>query len=269
MQEKTTTEKTVLFVDDEESILSLVKRTLRKEDYSVLLAKNAHEALAILKDNKVHVVISDQRMPEVSGTELLKQVKHLYPDTVRAIMSGYTSISAVVDSINEGEVYRFIPKPWENEDLLIAIDQCLKHYDVLRDNDSLADSVHSQNVKLRQQKNELEITIDKIDTILQFSQQVLEYLPVSVLGINCAGQILICNEHARTAIHEFAAFEPGAYLNDLIDYGIWNVAKEAIDLRLRICREFSMAGTNYIFEFIPLFNTRIEGLLIIVSKSDI
>ncbi len=259
----------VLFVDDEKSILNLVKRTLRKENYFVLLADSAAEAIEILKSDKVHVVISDQRMPDMSGTELLKKIKHLYPDIVRAVMSGYTSIAAVVDAINEGEVYRFIPKPWENEDLLIAVDQCLKHYDVLCENHSLAGSVHSQNIKLKQQKNELEIAIDKIDTVLQFSQQVLEYLPVSIVGINCVGEILLCNEHARTSIPEFAAFYPNIPLNTLIDYGIWDVAKKAIDLKLRICREFDLSGINYVFEFIPLFNTKIEGLLIIISKTDV
>ena len=269
MNDKSTKLRTVLFVDDEKSILNLIRRTLRKEKYSVLLAGSAAEAIEILSRVKVHVVISDQRMAEMSGTELLKKVKLLYPDTVRAVMSGYTSISAVVDSINEGEVYRFIPKPWENEDLIIAVDQCIKHYEVLRENDSLAGSVYSQNIKLKQQKNELEIAIDKIDTVLQFSQQVLEYLPVSVMGINCKGEILLCNEHARTSIPEFSAFYPGELLNDLIDFGIWDVAKNAIELKLRMCREYNLSGIEYVFEFIPLFNTKIEGLLIIVSKADL
>ena len=267
MSVKKTNPKTILFVDDEVSILNLVKRTLRKENYRMLVAGSAEEALEILAREKVHVVISDQRMPEASGTELFKQVKKRYPDTVRAIMSGYSSISNVVESINEGEVYRFIPKPWETEDLIVAVDQCLKHYEVLLDNDTLAGSVHSQNLKLKQQKNELEIAISKIDQILQFSQQILEYLPISVLGLNCKGEILLCNEHARTAIPDFSSFSPGIHLNDLIDYGIWDVAKEAIDLRLRICREFTMSNVGYIFEFIPLFNTNIEGLLIIVSNA--
>ncbi|MBV5336767.1 MAG: response regulator, partial [Deltaproteobacteria bacterium] len=106
---------TVLFVDDEANILASLKRTLRREGYEILTASNAMEAFSLLAKNTVQVIVSDQRMPEMNGTEFLARVKTLHPKTVRMVLSGYSEISAVTDSINKGAVYRFMLKPWKEE----------------------------------------------------------------------------------------------------------------------------------------------------------
>lgn len=111
------TPPTVLLVDDEPNILSALNRLLRREGYRVLTAGSADEALAILAREPVDVVISDQRMPQMTGTELLARVKTLHPRTVRMILSGYSEISAVTDAINKGAVYKYLNKPWDDEHL--------------------------------------------------------------------------------------------------------------------------------------------------------
>ncbi|AKU12244.1 response regulator receiver modulated diguanylate cyclase/phosphodiesterase with PAS/PAC sensor(s) [Azoarcus sp. CIB] len=107
--------ETILLVDDESSILSALRRTLRREGYEILVAGSAEEGLSMLAKHPVQVIVSDQRMPGMSGTEFLSRVKVLYPRTVRMVLSGYSEISAVTDAINRGAIYRFLSKPWDDE----------------------------------------------------------------------------------------------------------------------------------------------------------
>lgn len=112
---------TLLLVDDEENILSSLTRMLRRDGYRILTATSADGALDLLGRNDVQVVISDQRMPGTSGTELLSKVKEMYPDTVRMVLSGYTDLAAVTAAINEGAIYKFLTKPWSDGELRAQI----------------------------------------------------------------------------------------------------------------------------------------------------
>ena len=112
---------TLLLVDDEENILNALVRMLRRDGYRILTATGAEAALDILGRNDVQVVISDQRMPGISGTELLSKVKDMYPDTVRMVLSGYTDLAAVTAAINQGAIYKFLTKPWDDEDLRLQV----------------------------------------------------------------------------------------------------------------------------------------------------
>lgn len=107
----------LLLVDDEPSILSALTRVLRSEGYQVLSCTSCTAAFELLTAYPIDVVISDQRMPGMSGTEFLSQVRKLYPHTIRIVLSGYADMSSVIDAINHGEVYRFFTKPWHEEQL--------------------------------------------------------------------------------------------------------------------------------------------------------
>ncbi|MCD6059996.1 MAG: diguanylate cyclase [Moraxellaceae bacterium] len=117
---------TLLLLDDEENILRALTRVLRRDRYEILVATNAHAALEILAMNEVQVIISDQRMPEMSGTEFLSRVKDLYPDTVRIVLSGYTDLKTITDAINQGEVYKFLLKPWDDDNLRSVVAQAFR-----------------------------------------------------------------------------------------------------------------------------------------------
>ena len=119
---------TVLLVDDEANILSSLKRTLRREGYDILTAESAAEGFSLLARNDVQVIISDQRMPEMNGTEFLSGVKSLYPAKVRMVFSGHSEISAVTDAINKGAVYRLMLKPWEDEKLKEEVSGALRYW---------------------------------------------------------------------------------------------------------------------------------------------
>lgn len=110
------TKTTLLLVDDEVRILRSLKVLFRGE-FRVLTATSAREAYQIVRQEKVHVLVSDQRMPEITGVALLKNVKEISPNTMRILLTGYSDISAIVSSINEGEVFRYIKKPWDRESI--------------------------------------------------------------------------------------------------------------------------------------------------------
>ena len=107
---------TILFVDDEPHIVATLKSLFRAK-YEVHTATGAAEALEIVKRIPVHVIVSDQRMPEVTGIDLLRQVKEIAPSTIRILLTGYADFAAIVGSVNSGEVYRYIYKPWNNKEI--------------------------------------------------------------------------------------------------------------------------------------------------------
>ncbi len=122
------TQMTLLLVDDEPNILNALKRLLRREGYRILSAESAAQALDLLATHRVHVIISDQRMPIMTGTEFLRRVKDLYPDTVRLILSGYSELESLTDAINKGAIYRYISKPWDDERLKMEVTQAFRFY---------------------------------------------------------------------------------------------------------------------------------------------
>ncbi len=137
---------TVLFVDDEENILKSLKRGLMREKYKKLFASSGQEALKIMKRNEVNVIVTDMRMPGMSGLELLHQVKREYPDTVKIVLSGYTQLPQVLATINQVDIYKFITKPWDLEnEFKKVINDALNYYNVKFENEMLRKSVSKKN----------------------------------------------------------------------------------------------------------------------------
>ncbi|NMF86923.1 ATPase, T2SS/T4P/T4SS family [Aromatoleum petrolei] len=127
----------ILFVDDEPAILKALTRIFRSQSYEVLTAGNSTEALARLKEAPVQVIISDYMMPGMNGAELLKHVKKLYPDTIRIMLTGHADTGAVMGAINEGAVYKFILKPWNDDDLRVTVSLALEQFDLVQKNRAL------------------------------------------------------------------------------------------------------------------------------------
>ena len=121
---------TVLVVDDEPDVVKSVHDLLRLE-YRVLGATRAAEGARIMRSEEVHVVMTDQRMPEMSGVEFLAQCRNEYPDAIRLLFTGYADIRAVIDAINQGNVYRYITKPWDPDELQTVIREAAERYDLI------------------------------------------------------------------------------------------------------------------------------------------
>jgi len=122
-------DRTLLLLDDEENILRSLVRLFRRDGYRILAASSVNDAFELLATNDVQVILSDQRMSDMSGTEFLGRVRVLYPDTVRLVLSGYTDLATVTEAINRGEIYRFLTKPWNDDDLREHIRQAFTAYE--------------------------------------------------------------------------------------------------------------------------------------------
>ncbi|MFD2435593.1 response regulator [Modicisalibacter luteus] len=134
--------QTLLLLDDEENILRALTRVLRREGYRIFTASRAQDAFELLAKHDVQVIISDQRMPEMNGTVFFSRVKELYPDTVRIVLSGYTDLKSVTDAINQGEIYKFLTKPWDDEQLRKEVRSAFKHYETDQAKDELPWKTH-------------------------------------------------------------------------------------------------------------------------------
>lgn len=120
----------ILFVDDDEKILKSLQRGFLDEPYQTFYATSGKEALEILEQEEVHVLVTDMRMPEMPGLDLLRIVKEKYPDVVRIVLSGYTQVGTLLTAINQGEIYRYITKPWKlEEEFKAIIKQALDYYE--------------------------------------------------------------------------------------------------------------------------------------------
>jgi len=121
--------RTLLLLDDEENILRSLQRVLRSQGWKILTTTDPDEAFALLARHKVQVVVSDQRMPRMSGTEFLNRIKELHPHIVRIILSGYTDLNSVTEAVNRGWVYKFLTKPWDDTMLVTELKEAFEQYD--------------------------------------------------------------------------------------------------------------------------------------------
>jgi response regulator RpfG family c-di-GMP phosphodiesterase len=151
---------TILCVDDEASILRSLQRLFHRKTYHVLVADSAKQALSILQKHSVNLIISDMRMPEMDGVELLQQVAKLNPETYRIILSGYADFESTVAAINRGKIHKFINKPWNNNELVSVVEEGLEIIRLKQDNQRLRSIVEKQNEELKKWNNELESKIN-------------------------------------------------------------------------------------------------------------
>jgi len=139
----------VLLVDDEPNVLSALRRIFRRENYHIEVAMSGEEALQILAKNDFQLMISDFKMPHMDGSELLKRVKSLYPEIIRIMLTGYADTDAVMGAINEGAVYKFILKPWNDDDLRVTVGLALEQYDLLKKNKKLQNENRHQSKEIK------------------------------------------------------------------------------------------------------------------------
>jgi response regulator RpfG family c-di-GMP phosphodiesterase len=151
---------TLLLVDDEPNILSALRRLLRPAGYRILLADSGAAGLALLAQEPVDLVISDMRMPAMSGAQFLAEVRQRWPDTVRLLLTGYADIQSIQDAINGGEIYRYITKPWEDDDLLLLVRHALERRQLEQDKRRLEALTRQQNAELKALNQNLEAQVE-------------------------------------------------------------------------------------------------------------
>jgi len=206
---KTEPAKRLLLVDDERNILSALNRLLRRDAYQLFCCESAAEGLQILAQQPVDVIISDQRMPVMTGVEFLREARLRYPETVRIISSGYADFQYIADAINEGAIYKFLSKPWDDEQLRQSIADAFQYKAMQDENRRLSKELQNRNQELaksnRQLKDALQIQahqleVDKVN--LEVIDDILQQLALPILGLDDQMQIVFCNQ---CAIEQLAA----------------------------------------------------------------
>lgn len=167
----------IMVVDDEPANLRALSRLFRQE-CQVITAESGNEALNLLQQHDVALLISDQRMPEMTGIELMKQTVALRPQMVKILLTGYTDVGALIESINCGLVYRYVTKPWNNDDLRLTVNRALEHYEVIKSK-HLAEM---ENRRLRVKLSQIsELASEGLGQLEQTIRQELEELTRPVL----------------------------------------------------------------------------------------
>ncbi len=185
----------ILCVDDEKNVLRSLERLFMDEYYEILTASSGGEGLELLRTTPgIQLIISDYRMPEMSGVEFLKQVYEAWPDTVRIVLSGYADASAIVSAINEGHIYKFIPKPWNDDELKVAVANAIERYYLVSRNNSLTAELTAKNAELERLLEEKSEHLRFRERILKSHQTILDAMPVAIMGVDDAGDVALCNQ---------------------------------------------------------------------------
>jgi two-component system NtrC family sensor kinase len=204
----------ILCVDDERNVLRALERIFLDDDYEIVLAGSGDEGLKVMEESgPFQVVISDYRMPVMNGVDFLKAVYGRWPETVRIVLSGYADAGAIVAAINEGHIYKFIPKPWNDDELRVTIQNCLERYFLQKKNHELLEELATVNQaleeKVQQRTEQLELHIHA----LEFSQHLMGSLPIGVVGIDENNMISYCNSTATALLKGSCCDLLGADLN--------------------------------------------------------
>jgi response regulator RpfG family c-di-GMP phosphodiesterase len=275
-QQTSVAQHCILCVDDEPNILNALKRLLRKENYRILTANSGAEGLALLEKNNVHLVISDHRMPEMTGTEFFKVVKEKYPDIIRITLTGYTEVDAITDAINKGHIYKFFLKPWNDHNLKLEIRQALEQYELYQVNKQLHEKVIQQNEELITMNNNLEEMVRKRtreieikNQALELSHAVLEDIPVCILGISLEGMVVLANRMARELSFSGEKIVLGMSSSDYFPEAVEKEIQAAISNQvMQHMKECDLAGDRFRIGFIPL-SGRFRGKGIVIAMERI
>lgn len=258
--------KTVLCVDDELNVLRALKRLLRKEPIRLLTANSGPEALAVLEQNEVHVVMSDYRMPGMTGTELLSEVATRYPDTVRVVLSGFADAASIVDAINQGHIFRFLAKPWNDDDLKANLHTCLEQHNLIERNRRLTEELAQRNAELRSLSDRQQVLIEERTRSLQMAQEIVQSIPMPIVGVSCDGVVALANTEAERLLN----FPVGSEVADIFPTQLSQAVQRTLEDPDN-GREVSKAEFQfepYIAMVVPLtYESKNRGSLVLLESS--
>jgi len=167
---------TLLFVDDEPNILAALRRLFRPMGYRIFTAEGGAQGLEVLAHEEVDLVISDMRMPVMDGAQFLEQVRIRSPNSIRILLTGYADITSTIDAINKGQIYRYITKPWEDNDIVLTIRYALEQKQLVRDKERLEALTQRQNAELKDLNANLE---DKVKARTEEVRQTMGFLDIA------------------------------------------------------------------------------------------
>ena len=265
----------VLCVDDEENILNSLRRLLRREGYRLLTASSGNDGLKLLEENDVHLVISDQRMPEMSGTDFLAKVKVEFPDALRIILTGYTDVDSITESINKGHIYKFFLKPWNDQSLKLEIRQALEQYDLIQANKGLHEKVLEQNEELKGMNENLEKLVKERtreleiqNQALELSRAILEDLPLPIIGVSSEGNIVLINKQTQALSCQGQCIEIGKELRDCFSTDVAkHIAGVLASNTPQMVKGYLLSDNFYDIDLVPLSEKfRGKGVILTLKR---
>jgi FixJ family two-component response regulator len=204
--------RTLLMVDDEPHITASLKRLLRQDRYDLVIANSGQQGLALLATQKVGVIVSDQRLTGMSGVEFLRKAKEIQPDAIRIVLTGFTELQSVTDAINEGAIYKFLTKPWDDEQLRAQIDEAFRHRETIDDNLRLTAELQKANTELAIANQRLEELLaekrrqlERERASLDIVREALWHVPLPVIGLDDDDHVVFANTAALQLFSERGA----------------------------------------------------------------
>ncbi|MEJ2045504.1 MAG: response regulator [Reinekea sp.] len=194
----------ILVVDDEANVAKSVGRLLKANDFEVLTAENGKMALEIMRnDSDISVVVSDQRMPKMTGSELFAQLTLEHPRTKRIMLTGYTDLESIRSAINQGNVFRFLLKPWDDDELLRCVEEGEHYYLVQQENDRLRKELEISNTNLENNVAQKTRVLNMNIRSLERYEKIVEQLPIGLICVSDDGMVVLSN-HAFSELFNFA-----------------------------------------------------------------
>ncbi|MGP9833601.1 response regulator [Marinobacter sp. NSM] len=229
--------KKLVIVDDEEHIIKSLERLFRKEDYEVVGFLSPIDALEYVRTNEISVVLSDQRMPGMLGSDMLSEIKKIRPNCIRIIMSGYTELESVTSAINDGAVFKFLTKPWDDEKLIRNISEAFEIFRLKENNKTLTMELQKANRELSQRLSE-ESRLGKHHLkASQISYALIDVLPFAVFAVDTSGLIVFQNNYSKSLFE----ISLGDYIAEYPHYELVSLIEEA---RTKKTIEFASLDTK-------------------------
>lgn len=268
----------ILFVDDERNVLRSLERLFLEEEYEIFTSASGQEALETLEQSgPFQLVVSDYRMPSMNGVEFLSEVCRRWPETERIILSGYADTAAIVSAINEGQIYKFIAKPWNDDDLLSTIREALERHELRNSNRRLVEALSEANDELKSMNDNLNRIVDERFKVaitqsraLHSFQAVLDVLPIGFIGADSYGMIVQCNRLGAEMLgvdqesligHDLSATMPPELIRKIINIPANSCGEQIVELPQSRCHAYitrlSVEGQGAIV--IALVKERIES----------
>ena len=203
MQASPARSRTLLLVDDKADVLAALRRMLRPDGYKILTALGGAAGLNILRGQPVDVILSEQRVQRMSGVDFLSQARLVQPDCVRMVLTGYLEIQSIAKTVNEGAIYKFLTKPWDDEQLRAALREAFAHKELADDNRrlsaELSQAMTLANQHLQALLEEKQRQLLRDEKVLDVLHEVMQILPLPLLGVDDSNMIAAINEAAQQA----------------------------------------------------------------------
>jgi two-component system, sensor histidine kinase and response regulator len=246
----------ILYIDDEKNNLNAFKAQFRS-NFNIYIADSAQEGLKILKGTDIHVIITDQRMPGITGVQFFESILHEYPEPVRILLTAYSDIESTIDAINKGQVFRYIRKPWDNHDLKMTIENGYEIYktkkELLQKNLALQKANDELNRFVYSASHELRSPISTIQGIINVAKTDLKTNPENYLGMiqECVSNMdsliknIISYHKNNKLLNEIKEINFKGIISDIIETYRNDTIISSIDLKLDIDQAIQFMGDEF------------------------